>query len=110
MIGWAYLSNSETKNISIIDVMQGFSPLGRADCSLRAEEAYGEQFVASLIANKQVELERGVEQCFDNNGSPPSHAFLMLACACKELRPAHSERLVQLSTKITAINVILSLY
>ena len=52
--------------------MQGFSPLGRTDCSLRAEEAYGEQSVASLIANKQTELERGVEQCFDNNGSTPT--------------------------------------
>lgn len=69
MVGWAYLPNSETKNISIIEVMQGFSPLGRADCSLRAEEAYGEQSVASLIVNKQAELEKGVEQCFDNNGS-----------------------------------------
>ena len=71
MVGWVYLSNSKTKNISIIEVMQGFSPLGRADCSLRAEKAYGEQSVASLTANKQAELERGVEQCFDNNGSPP---------------------------------------
>ena len=71
MVGWAYLPNSETKNISIIEVMQGFSPLGRADCSPRAEEAYGEQSVAPLIANKQAELEKGVEQCFDNNGSTP---------------------------------------
>ena len=71
-VGWAYLPNSETKNISIIEVMQGFSLLGRADCLLRAEEAHGgveptEHSVDPLNANNQAELERGVKQ--DNNHS-----------------------------------------
>ena len=54
--------------------MQGFSPLWRADCSLRAQEAYGgvepaEHSADPLNANNQAELERGGKQ--DNNHSTP---------------------------------------
>ncbi len=71
IVGWAYQPNNETENFSIVGTMQGFSLLGRADCSLRTEEAHGgvepaEHSVDPLIANNQAELERGVDSSFCN--------------------------------------------
>ena len=69
IVGWGCDPNSETESFSVVDAMQEFSLLGRADCSLRAQEAHGgvepaEHSVDPLNANNQAELEREVDSSF----------------------------------------------
>ena len=69
--------NNEIEILSVSEVMKEFSLLGRADCSLSAQEAHGgiepaEHSVDPLIANNQAELERGLEGKYNTN-LPLSH-------------------------------------
>ena len=76
IVGWAYQPNNEIELLSAAEARKEFSLLGRADCSLRAEEAHGgvepaEHSVDPLIANNQAELERGVGSSFCNYENTP---------------------------------------